>query len=42
MDIRDMEWDGVDCVDMNQDWVKWLALVKAVVDVRIYKTPRIS
>jgi hypothetical protein len=42
MRIRGMQWEGVDCIDLNQDCVKWLALVNAVVDVWIYKTPKIS
>lgn len=42
MDIKGMEWDGVDYIDLNQDLVKWRALVKAVMDVWICKTPRIS
>jgi hypothetical protein len=42
MDTKGMEWDGVDCVDLNQSWVNRHALVNADVDVWIYKTPRNS
>jgi hypothetical protein len=42
MHVKGMEWGCVDCIDLNQDWVKWRVLVKAVVDVWIYKTPGIS
>ena len=37
-----MEWDGVDCIDLNQDWVKWRVLVKAFVNFWIYKRLSIS
>jgi hypothetical protein len=42
MHIQGVEWDGVDCFDLNQGWVKERVLVKAVVDFWIYKTLRIS
>jgi hypothetical protein len=34
MDLREIEWDDVDCIDMARDRDKWRALVNTVVNLR--------
>jgi hypothetical protein len=33
MDLREIEWDGVDWIDMVQDRDKWRALVKTILNI---------
>jgi hypothetical protein len=33
MDIREMEWDGVDWIDVAQDRDQWRALVSTVMNL---------
>jgi hypothetical protein len=35
MDLREMEWDGVDRIDMAQDRDQWRALVNTVLNLRV-------
>jgi hypothetical protein len=35
MDLREIEWDGVDWMDMDQDTDQWRALVSTVLNLRI-------
>jgi hypothetical protein len=35
MDLREIEWDGMDCPDLTQDRDQWRALVNTVRDLRI-------
>jgi hypothetical protein len=35
MDIREIGWDGVDCVDLAQDRDHWRALVNTVMNLRV-------
>jgi hypothetical protein len=35
MDRREIEWDGVDCIDMAQDGDQWRALVNTVLNLRV-------
>jgi hypothetical protein len=35
MDLREIEWDGVDWVDMAQDRDQWRALVNMVLNLRV-------
>jgi hypothetical protein len=30
IDLREIEWDGVDCIDLAQDRDQWRALVNAI------------
>jgi hypothetical protein len=30
MDLREMEWGGIDWIDLAQDWDQWMALVNTV------------
>jgi len=32
MDFQDLEWDGVDYIDVDQDMGSWRALVNAVMN----------
>jgi hypothetical protein len=34
MDLREIEWDGVDRIDMTQDRDQWWALVNTVLNLR--------
>jgi hypothetical protein len=35
MDLRDIEWDGMDWIDLAQDRYQWMALVNAVMNFRV-------
>jgi hypothetical protein len=35
MDLREIEWDGVDWIDMAQDREQWRALVNTVLSLRV-------
>jgi hypothetical protein len=35
MDLREIEWDGVDWMDMAQDRNQWKALVNTVLNLRV-------
>jgi hypothetical protein len=35
MDLREIEWDGVDWIYMTQDRDKWRAVVNAVLNLRV-------
>jgi hypothetical protein len=35
MDLREVEWDGVDWIDLAQDGHKWRALVNTVLNFRV-------
>jgi hypothetical protein len=35
MDRRDIEWDGMDLIDLAQDRVQWRALVSTVMNLRV-------
>jgi hypothetical protein len=34
-DLREIEWDGMDWIDLAQDMDQWRALVKTVMNIRI-------
>jgi hypothetical protein len=34
-DLREIGWDGVDLIDMAQDWDQWRALVNTVLNLRV-------
>jgi hypothetical protein len=35
MDLREIGWDGVDWIDMAQDWDQWRTLVNTVLNLRV-------
>jgi hypothetical protein len=35
LDLREIEWDGMDWVDLAQDRHQWRALVKMVMNLRV-------
>jgi hypothetical protein len=35
MDVREIEWNGVDWIDMAQDRAQWSALVNTVLNLRV-------
>jgi hypothetical protein len=35
MDLREIEWGGVDWIDLAQDRDQWRALVKTVMNLRV-------
>jgi hypothetical protein len=35
MDLREIEWDGVDWIELAQDRTKWRALVNTVMNLRV-------
>jgi hypothetical protein len=35
MDLREIDWDGVDWIDMTQDRDHWRALVNTVLNLRV-------
>jgi hypothetical protein len=37
MDLREIEWGGMDWIDLAQDRDQWRALVKTVMNLRFHK-----
>jgi hypothetical protein len=35
MDLREIEWDGMDWIELAQDREKWRALVNTVMNLRV-------
>jgi hypothetical protein len=35
MDLREIEWDGMDWIDLTQDRDQWRALVNTVMNLRV-------
>jgi hypothetical protein len=35
MDLREIGWDGMDWIDLAQDWDQWRALVNTVMNLRV-------
>jgi hypothetical protein len=35
MDLREIEWDGMDCIDLAQDREQWRALVSTVMNLQV-------
>jgi hypothetical protein len=35
MDLREIEWGGMDWIDLSQDRDRWRALVKTVINLRV-------
>jgi hypothetical protein len=35
IDIREIEWDGMDWIDLAQDRGQWRALVNTVMNIRV-------
>jgi hypothetical protein len=35
MDLREIEWDGIDWIDLAQDIDRWGALVNTVMNLRV-------
>jgi hypothetical protein len=35
MDLREIEWDGMDWIDLAQDMDQWRALVNTVMNLRV-------
>jgi hypothetical protein len=35
MDLREIGWNGVDWTDISQQWDQWIALVNAVLNLRV-------
>jgi hypothetical protein len=35
IDLREIEWDGMDWIDLAQDRDQWRALVKAIMNLRV-------
>jgi hypothetical protein len=35
MDLREIGWDGVDWIDLAQNWDQWRALVNTVMSLRV-------
>jgi hypothetical protein len=35
MDIRGIEWDDMDCIDLAQDGNQWRALVNTVMNLQV-------
>jgi hypothetical protein len=37
IDLRDIEWDGMDWIELAQDRYQWKALVNTVMNIRVPK-----
>jgi hypothetical protein len=37
MDLREIEWDVMDWIDMAQERYQWRALVNTVLNLRVHK-----
>jgi hypothetical protein len=35
MDLREIGWDGMDWIELAQDWDQWRALVNTVMNLRV-------
>ena len=35
MDLQDVEWSGMDWIDLAQDRKSWRAIINAVMDLRV-------
>jgi hypothetical protein len=35
INLREARWEGMDWIDLAQDWEKWRALVNAVMNLRV-------
>jgi hypothetical protein len=35
MDLKEIEWGGMDCIDLAQDRDQWRALVSTVLNLRV-------
>jgi hypothetical protein len=35
MDLREIGWDGMDCIDLAQDSDQWRVLMNAVMNLRV-------
>jgi hypothetical protein len=35
MNLRDIGWDGEDCIELSQDRDQWRALVNTVMNLRV-------
>jgi hypothetical protein len=35
MDLREIEWDGIDWIDLNEDVDQWRALVNSAKNLRV-------
>jgi hypothetical protein len=35
MDLREIEWDGMDWIDLAQDRDHWMALVNTIMNLRV-------
>jgi hypothetical protein len=35
MDLREIEWDGMDWIDLAEDRDQWRALVNTVINLRV-------
>jgi hypothetical protein len=35
MDVREIGWDDMDCIDLALDWDQWRALVNKVINLRV-------
>jgi hypothetical protein len=35
IDLREIGWDGIDCIDLAQDKDKWTALVNTVMNLLV-------
>jgi hypothetical protein len=35
MDLKEIEWGSMDCIDLTQDWYQWRTLVNMVMNIRV-------
>jgi hypothetical protein len=35
MDLREMQWDGMDCIDLAEDKGQWWALLRTVMNLGV-------